>query len=132
VGVERGLQDFLSGPHFDQASARSMAKSKVHASNAPPLQPQPKVLTITAPIQGASPVDNNTEPITKDVALGTNEKKRLQTILDNIHIETGRPYSGDLWELSEYMPEWMKGECFSERTIHVLVMETNRCTDSIS
>ena len=50
--------------------------------------------------------------IIKDVALVTKEKKRLQTmIIGNIHVETGRPHSGNLWQVSESMTKWMKGKC---------------------
>lgn len=107
-------------------SAENMAKSKAQATTSPPpLQPHPKGLTIIGPTQDASLAATNkmkgipvAPKMVKHVtALETspvvaNEKKRLQTILDNIHVETGRPYPGNLWEVSEYMPEWMKGEWF--------------------
>lgn len=127
MGVEANLRDFLSGPHFDNPSAEN---NMAQPTTPPPPQPQPKALTaFVMPMQGTSPpvvtkekkrlpVESKMEPIIKDVALDTspvvtNEKKRLQTILDGIHIKTGQPYSGDLWEVSEYIPEWMKGAWFS-------------------
>jgi hypothetical protein len=125
-------------------STENMAKSKAQATTSPPpLQPHPKGLTIIVPIQDASlavTIKKKGIPVAPKMvkhvtALETspvvaNEKKRLQTILDNIHVETGRPYPGNLWEVSEYMPEWMKGEWFSERT-PILVMETNSlCTST--
>jgi hypothetical protein len=38
------------------------------------------------------------------------QKQKLQDKLDNIYQTTGKPYQGDLWELSDYAPQWMKGE----------------------
>jgi hypothetical protein len=38
------------------------------------------------------------------------KKQKLQDKLDNVYITTGRPYQGDLWELSDYATQWMKGE----------------------
>ena len=39
----------------------------------------------------------------------TNQPEKLQTILDNIYIQTNRPYDGHLWDVSLYVPQWMKG-----------------------
>jgi hypothetical protein len=36
-------------------------------------------------------------------------RRKLQEKLDAIFLETGKPYTGDLWELSDYVPQWMKG-----------------------
>lgn len=36
-------------------------------------------------------------------------RRKLQEKLDEVYLETGRPYDGDLWELSDYIPQWMKG-----------------------
>jgi hypothetical protein len=37
-------------------------------------------------------------------------RQLLQEKLDQIHIETGKPFQGDLWEISDYIPQWMKGK----------------------
>jgi hypothetical protein len=39
-----------------------------------------------------------------------NDKPKLQSALDQIYIETGKAYQGDLWEVSHLIPHWMKGE----------------------
>lgn len=59
---------------------------------------------------------NHTNPVVEIINGKTlirphgNDKPKLQTKLDNIHIETGKPYEGDLWEISEYVPIWMRGK----------------------
>jgi hypothetical protein len=35
---------------------------------------------------------------------------KLQTVLDQIYVKTGKPYGGDLWNVSEWIPPWMKRE----------------------
>ena len=37
------------------------------------------------------------------------KKMLLQEKLDAIFFETGEHYQGDLWELSDFVPQWMKG-----------------------
>lgn len=37
-------------------------------------------------------------------------RRKLQEKLDEIFLTTGQEYIGDLWELSDYIPDWMKGE----------------------
>jgi hypothetical protein len=37
-------------------------------------------------------------------------RRKLQDKLDNVYISTGHSYDGDLWELSDYVPQWMKGK----------------------
>ena len=37
-------------------------------------------------------------------------KHKLQDKLDRIYVETGRPFDGDLWDLSDFVPQWMKGK----------------------
>jgi hypothetical protein len=37
-------------------------------------------------------------------------RQKLQDKLDNVYISTGHSYDGDLWELSDYVPHWMKGK----------------------
>jgi hypothetical protein len=37
-------------------------------------------------------------------------RRKIQDKLDNIYISTGHSYDGDLWELSDYVPQWMKGK----------------------
>lgn len=39
----------------------------------------------------------------------TQNRRKLQEKLDAIFLATGKPYTGDLWELSDYVPQWMKG-----------------------
>jgi hypothetical protein len=39
------------------------------------------------------------------------EKQKLQTILDGLERGQGlSSHAGNLWEISEYVPPWMKGE----------------------
>jgi hypothetical protein len=47
--------------------------------------------------------------VVHEVPLSRN-KQKLQDKLDQIFLETGRPYQGDLWEISDYAPQWMKGK----------------------
>ena len=37
-------------------------------------------------------------------------RRKLQEKLDDVFLTTGSPYQGDLWELSDYIPHWMKGK----------------------
>ena len=49
------------------------------------------------------------------------KKQKLQDKLDNIYLTKGRPYQGELWEISDHTPQWMKGELdqyFSQRENH--------------
>jgi hypothetical protein len=36
-------------------------------------------------------------------------RRKLQEKLDQIYLDTGQSFDGDLWELSDYIPQWMKG-----------------------
>jgi hypothetical protein len=40
---------------------------------------------------------------------GRPKKLLLQEKLDAIFFETGEHYQGDLWDLSDFVPKWMKG-----------------------
>ena len=54
----------------------------------------------------------NQSGILLDLSLSSSnrsEKKLLQEKLDAIFLESGEPYQGDLWELSDFAPLWMKG-----------------------
>ena len=35
--------------------------------------------------------------------------EKLQIILDKIYIQTNHTYDGNLWDVSNYIPQWMKG-----------------------
>jgi hypothetical protein len=48
------------------------------------------------------------ENVMNKVAFPPHQQK-LQDKLDRVFLKTGRPYQGDLWEISDYAPQWMKG-----------------------
>jgi hypothetical protein len=64
-------------------------------------------------IQG-SPILQSEQDVTHQgvVSLLETDKPKLQSVLDQIYIETGKAYKGDLWEVSHLIPHWMKGEPF--------------------
>ena len=37
------------------------------------------------------------------------DRLKLQEKLDKIYLETQQSFDGNLWELSDYIPQWMKG-----------------------
>ncbi len=38
------------------------------------------------------------------------KRRKLQEKIDEIFVTTGQPYDGNLWEISDYMPQWMQGK----------------------
>lgn len=62
------------------------------------LHPPAKETSMGDPPQQKDPV-----PLTVN-----STRKLLQEKLDQIYLETGKPYQGDLWEISDYIPQWMK------------------------
>jgi hypothetical protein len=53
----------------------------------------------------------NSQPMTT-IQMARKEKQKLQTILDGRESGHGvASYAGNLWELSDYVPSWMKGKC---------------------
>lgn len=55
------------------------------------------------------PVDNHRSQTPLLIPHSVGKKEKLQIKLDRIYQMTGRPYQGGaLWELSDYVPSWMK------------------------
>jgi hypothetical protein len=67
----------------------------------------PKAIEMTTGLGDMQNVSRNNETTSKPVS---GQKQLLQVKLDYAHASTGRSYQGDLWELSDYAPQWMKGE----------------------
>lgn len=56
----------------------------------------------------SSSQNNSTKDI--DTQVMPRKKKKLQQKLDEVFLATGQAYQKDLWELSDYIPQWMKGK----------------------
>ena len=98
--------------NLEEIGARKDIAKALISSNDSQLD-KPKDLLKTAAATNRAPLASL---VNRDVELlsHVNARQKLQTKLDMIHVKTDLPYSGDLWELSDYVPDWMKGNSYQE------------------
>ncbi len=54
--------------------------------------------------------NGNTSMVFVSQNIPPSKRRKLQEKIDEIFVTTGQPYDGNLWEISDYMPQWMKGK----------------------
>jgi hypothetical protein len=110
MGVEHHLEGFKKklSPSSSSSSLRKSPPSLLQKTTAGKVYGKPPN------IQEAIPVEASSHAVVVATPIGsapqpTIARRKLQEKLDEIYLETGRSFDGDLWELSDYIPPWMKG-----------------------